>query len=371
MINLFRLFKDFNAFLKLNEEDKKLVLFLEKQEDIIYFDRFLTDLFKIFKQKIIILISNNNNLKYLEKLKYVEKVIYISDGLCRFLYFRLIKTKIFFLTTPDLGNSELKRSINDVKYFYVFHSIFSSHTIYNFKAFDNYDYILSVGPHHDKEIKASEKIFKGTKKAIIPFGYPRLIDLNEKYKYRKSNQQKKSVLIAPTWGESSITENCLEKIFQNLLNLNLNISFRPHPRSILEKYNFLKKMERKYHNYINFQYDITSTKFLNTVDILISDWSGFAFEFYFTTKKKIIFIDTPQKIRNINFSRFNIIPLEQKLRPEIGTILPIEKIEEIGQVIKKLVINVNKTFNKDQFIYDYKKNFTSIRSTIKNILKDG
>ena len=30
----------------------------------------------------------------------------------------------------------------------------------NSKAFDNYDYILTSGPHHDKEIKQNEKIAK-------------------------------------------------------------------------------------------------------------------------------------------------------------------------------------------------------------------
>ena len=31
--------------------------------------------------------------------------------------------------------------------------------LYNFKAFDNYDFILTAGPHHNNEIKKNEKVY--------------------------------------------------------------------------------------------------------------------------------------------------------------------------------------------------------------------
>ena len=141
---------------------------------------------------------------------YIKKVIYIGKGISRFLYFKLIDTKIFFITTPDLENSELKRSIYPVKYFYIFHSIVSLHSIYNHLAFSYYDYILTVGPHHDKEIATLEKKYFIFKKKILPFGYPRLIEMKKNYKFI-GNKIKKFVLIAPTWGEWSITNLCLEE----------------------------------------------------------------------------------------------------------------------------------------------------------------
>ena len=116
------------------------------------------------------------------------------------------------MTTPDLENSELKRSIHSVKYFYIFHSIASLHTIYNHLAFSYYDYILTVGPHHDKEMKAIEKKYFTYKKKIIPFGYPRLIEMKNNYKFKEGTKNK-TILIAPTWGQWSITNLCLEEFF--------------------------------------------------------------------------------------------------------------------------------------------------------------
>ena len=373
MKKFLRIIKDVYKYQNIKNEHMQIIVFLEKKSDINYFKRYLSDLYKFLKIKIIILCSEFLAINEFKHYDFENEYIYIGEGLPRFLYFKLIKAKIFLMTTPDLENSELKRSIHAVKYFYIFHSPVSSHAIYNHNAFKHYDYILSAGPHHCKEIKLVEKFYSNKKKFLIPFGYPRILDLKEEYlntslKFKKNNSQK-TILIAPTWGKSSITDNCIEIILKELIKENFRIIFRPHPISLDIKENFILKLKKEFIGKVFFELDVSNTLYLNDVDLLITDWSGFSIEFFLTTKKPTLFVDTPNKINNKNFSDIKLVPLEKKVRTEIGSIIKIDSIHKINIIInnlmKKKYIKI-----KDNYIYDYSQNYKKSLSIIKNILDD-
>jgi YidC/Oxa1 family membrane protein insertase len=374
MKKIIRLYKDFFKYKKINMNEKKITVFLEKQSDINYFDRFFDDLYKSLNIKIIIICSELVSLSDFKNQNYEKELIYIGDGFFRFLYFKLINTKIFFMTTPDLENSELKKSINPVKYFYVFHSPVSIHSIYNHNAFKYYDYILSSGVHHFNEIRYLEKFYKDKKKYIIPFGYPRILDLKEEYlslSYKNNqNSKKKNILIAPSWGKSSITENCLEEIFVELIKADLQIIFRPHPISLIQNRDIIINMKKKFSNKVLFELDVSNTIYLNEIDLLITDWSGFSIEFFLTTKKPTLFIDTPPKINNKNFSELKLESLEKKIRTEIGEVLDLGSISMIKSIIKKLLSKKFKPTSK-QYIYNYYENLPKTLDVISNILKEN
>lgn len=368
MENLINIINNFLIYYNINKKDKEIVLFLENSNDFIYFEKFLIDLYDHLKIKTLILISERRYNKNLKINNFVSNVIFIGDGFFRYLYFRLINTKVFFLTTPDLENSELKRSINHVNYFYIFHSIVSTHMIYNTKAFDNYDYILTVGTHHDKEIRTREKLYNLNKKVLLPLGYPRILKMQDEFYKRKNKRKKLTILIAPTWGKSSITDTCLEKILIILLRYDYQIIFRPHPRSLIEKTTFLNYIKEKYDNMISIQTDVKNTNFLYDIDFLISDWSGFALEFCITTNKNIIFIDTPPKINNKKFKHLKIEPIEKTIRNQIGTILDLNSIDKLGDLIGKLKKNKLRKY-KFKFLYDYFENRKFVFDQIKKLLK--
>ena len=373
MNKIFRLYKDFLKYRNISIADKKITVFLEKQSDINYFDRFFTDLYNFFKIKIIILCSECVNLSDFKNQNYEKELIYIGEGFFRFLYFKLINTKVFFMTTPDLENSELKKSINPVKYFYVFHSPVSTHSIYNHYAFKNYDYILQSGLHHFKELRYLEKFYKNKKKIILPFGYPRILDLKDEYQnlFNKNRKikTKKTILIAPSWGKSSITEYCLEDIFSELIKEDLQIIFRPHPISLIQNKDIITNLKKNFNNKVFFELDVSNTIYLNEIDLLITDWSGFSIEFFLTTKKPTLFIDTPPKINNKNFSELKIEPLEKKIRTEIGEVLDLSSINIINSKINKLLSKKFKPKSKE-YIYDYYKNLPETLKVISNILMD-
>ena len=116
-------------------------------------------------------------------------------------------------------------------------------------------------------------------KIVLPFGYPRILDLKKEYLDNsvnvKNKKTQKTILITPTWGSSSITETRLKNLFQQLVLKNHKIIYRPHPISLCENKNYILKMKKKFSDKIIFENDISKTNYLNYVDTLITDWSGF------------------------------------------------------------------------------------------------
>ena len=91
-------------------------------------------------------------------------------------------------------------------------------------------------------------------------------------------------------------------------------------------------------------------------------------EFFLTTKKPTLFIDTPPKINNKNFSDLDIEPLEKKIRTEIGEILDLSSIKMINCKINKLL---SKKFipTSKKYLYSYTDNLSKTLDIISKILK--
>ena len=98
----------------------------------------------------------------------------IGAGTARTMLFARLDCRHMVMTMPDLGNLWLKRSVHPVHYVYMFHSMNSTHTSYRKGAFDNYDTILCVGPHHVAEIRKAEEVYGLPPKELIEHGSVKL-----------------------------------------------------------------------------------------------------------------------------------------------------------------------------------------------------
>ena len=101
----------------------------------------------------------------------------IGNGTARTILFARMQCRRFVMTLPDLGNLWLKRSVHPVEYVYVFHSMNSTHTSYRRGAFDNFDTILCVGPHHVDEIRKAEEVYGLPAKRLVEHGSTKLDSL--------------------------------------------------------------------------------------------------------------------------------------------------------------------------------------------------
>ena len=160
------------------------------------------------------------------------------------------------MTLTDLETFHLKKSIHNVHYFYVFHSMVSTHRAYRENAFDAYDTILCVGKYQILEIREMEKKYKLNKKNLIEHGYGRLDNLIiESKKYKKNN---KKVIIAPTWGESSLIDRNLDMLINILILNDFIVTLRLHPMTIRYKPDLPDIINKKYSKTGKFFYDFDS-----------------------------------------------------------------------------------------------------------------
>ena len=133
----------------------------------------------------------------------------VGDGTARTILFARIDCAHFVMTLPDLDQLWLKRSQHPVHYVYLFHSMNSTHAAYREGAFDAYDTVLCVGPHHVAEIRATEARYGLPEKELVEHGSVKLDTVLAEVASRGTETTTggaRRVLVAPSWGECSLIE---------------------------------------------------------------------------------------------------------------------------------------------------------------------
>ena len=113
---------------------------------------------------------------------------------------------------------------------------------------------------------------------------------------------------------------------------------RPHPDTVRKFSNKYFKLKNKYKNKFVFEEKISNMNSLYKSSLMISDWSGAAFEFAFGLEKPVIFIDVPKKVNNPDYTLYKNIPIEISIRNKIGLVIPVEKIDFLLEEIEKFLI---------------------------------
>jgi YidC/Oxa1 family membrane protein insertase len=220
-----------------------------------------------------------------------------------------------------------------VKYVYIFHSLASTTAVYLRDAFRHYDYIFCAGPHQLLELRSYfDKVSQ--KPILVEHGYNK-IDKLVKQIPRERLLQKKTILIAPSWGPSSLNESDIEILIQELIK-DYRVIVRFHPMEIKKKKVFMNKIIMKFPD-TNFHNDTSNLDDLINSDLLITDWSGIAIEFGLGLRKPVISINYPQKVRNKDFVELEQITFENSIRKEIGIILEREQLWNIQDHVQKLI----------------------------------
>lgn len=260
------------------------------------------------------------------------EVVYCKDSLG--FVFPKLKADVMLMTMPDLQQFLFRRSASVREYVYVFHALVSTTQQYRAGAFDHYDSILLAGPHQEKEIREAEKISGLPRKNLVPYGYPLLQDLTLQAKTLPSQRQ---ILIAPSWYENGILQTCLPQLLDVLLAHNLPVIIRPHPEFRKRNRKGFAKLQDiiKKNPLLSIDNELSVWPTMLGSDFLITDRSGIAFEYAFVQKRKVIFIDTPLKIQNPDFARFENVPAENMFRNEIGICVQPDRLSSVDDALSK------------------------------------
>ena len=248
------------------------------------------------------------------------------------------------MTTPDLDTYHIKRSYvrRDAEYIYTPHDPMSVHMSFREGAMDHFDTVLCVGPQQIEEIRKTEEVYGLPGKTLVRCGYCLLDDMMADWAKRekKPSDGRKRILIAPSWNEDNILDSCADELIRNLLRDGRKITVRPHPEYVKRfgaKLNALMdRWKEQRGEQLVFETDFSSNESLYEADILITDWSGIAYEYSYTTGKPTLFINTKMKCPNPNWEKIGITPLEISLRDQIGRSLDKDSLDRAEEVIAEM-----------------------------------
>lgn len=277
---------------KINDQKIPIAIHCENKRYWNIFEPIL-DEFEKKQQKIVYLTSSEDDPVFKKDYKYITAE-YIGEGNKAFSRLNLLNASVLFSTTPSLDVFQWKRSKNVDCYIHIMHAA-KDITMYRMYGTDHYDAFILSGELQVKQIRQLEEL-RGIKPRDYEIcGVPYLDEM----KKRVDNADpvpphERTVLLAPSWGESGILSRFGDKLIDSLISTGYKIIVRPHPQSFASEKDMLERLMSKYNDPSKVEWNKDTDNFdvLMRSDILISDYSGVMFEFAMVFDKPIIYTDT-------------------------------------------------------------------------------
>lgn len=257
-------------------------------------------------------------------------------------------------TTPGLDVYQWKRSRNAKWYVHVMHGIYDV-TSYRMFGLDYYDAVLVTGQFQMDQIRRLEQSRNDPAKEIEIVGLTYLDTM--KARYEASEQEKNdrlTILLAPSWGESSILCRYGADIIESLLKTGYRLIIRPHPQSMTSDKEIIEPLMKQFHDDDNISWNFDDDNFdvLSRSDLMISDFSGVFFDYAFVFGRPVIYADT-----SFDKAPYDAAWLDEpmwvfEVLPRIGMPLKREDFGRMKEVIDQAVESE-----------DLKKNLEEIRDS--------
>ena len=318
----------------LQSEPRSVVFFAEDASDWLHIGP-LADHLETLGCSVLRLTADPN-----DSIITTKSGIHIGGTLAATQLFLRLPPCVVVMTMTDLGTYHLKRSVHDVHYVYVFHSLLSTHRAYRANAFDSYDSILCATPYHVAELEKAATIRDIRPQTLYNTGYCRLDELISKSStVPTSSSGIPRVLVAPTWGPSSLIEFGIDRIIRNLLDSSIQVVLRFHPMSVRHQTDIYHKYVSVFGDNPLFGLDrsYASSAVLFESDLVLSDWSGAAHEFALGLLRPAIFVDTPQKAHNDIYPELDIECYEDVVREDLGALVGVHQVDSLPDVVTSLI----------------------------------
>lgn len=334
---------------KFKKAKKNLVFYSEASGFYKYYKGMIDYVLNNSKIKVHYLTSDINDQVF--KINHPNFIPYYCGPKKLITVLMELDCKVAVFTMPDLHKYQYKRSIvnKNIEYVYVHHGFNSLTLTIKRNSLDYFDTVFCFGKHYNDEIRAMESFYGSKEKKLVDTGYDLYHQL--KLKYVPQQNEKETIMIAPSWQKDNILETCIDDIMKYLDREKYKVLIRPHPEFIKR---FPKKVEllrKKFGDALQLDF---STDILSA-DIIISDWSSVAWEFSYATNKPALFIETPMKIMNPDWDKFGLTPLEISIRDKIGKTIKPEEICNINEALDEIKKITNQQEIIDNMMYDNEK----------------
>ena len=277
-----------------------------------------------------------------EDYKYVE-ASFIGEGNRAFSKLNIMNASVVLATTPGLDVLQWKRSKNVDWYVHILHQPGDT-TFYRMFGIDHYDAVLISGEYEEKQIRDIEALRDLPAREVCLTGITYLDTMKARYDSVRASDEKsagcvKTVLLAPTWGETAILSRFGERIIKALINTGYNIIIRPHPQSFSSEKELMDDLQSKFleSDKLHWNRDNDNFDVLRSSDIMITDFSGVMFDYALIFDRPFIYADI-----GFNKDPYDAAWLDEemwtlRILPYIGIPLKEEDFDGIKDVIDRVI----------------------------------
>ena len=294
--------------------------------------------------------------------------LFIGDSQFSFISLNYLEARILVMTTPQIDVMHLKRS-KDVDYFV--HLIHSPIDVFKYRpfSFDLFDCIMCSGQYQIDHLRMIEEARSLPPKNLLMTGLVYFDELLKSKKVTKPKNKQKTILVAPTWGRSSLLNKVGFKPLQLLIDAGFKVILRPHPQSFASDVELIKEIESKcdQSDAITIDKSQSAQKSMERADVMVSDVSGIIFDFAFIYEKPVVtfsaILDESKllEITKVNDTRKDedkVQIWEVEKKSDISTEINIAQVDNLPGIVNQalssdFVGNIRKLRDESIFNYGY------------------
>ena len=260
---------------------------------------------------------------------------FAGEGNKAFARMNFIRADIVLSSTPGVDVYQWKRSRDAKWYVHIIHAP-NDVTRYRMFGLDYFDAVLVSGEYQVRQIRGLEKARELPEKEVVLVGLPQLDYMREKLLNNPPpKKNRRTVLLAPSWGASSIFNRYGERLIRPLIATGCHLIIRPHPQSVTSEKELIERLQEQFPASAELEWNFDNDNFdvLNRADILISDFSGVMFDFTLVFGKPIIYADVSFDKRPYDASWLDEEMWTLTVLERLGRQLTPENAENIGELI--------------------------------------
>ncbi len=274
-----------------------------------------------------------------EDYKHV-KCEFIGSGNKAFARLNFAKAGTLLATTPGLDVYQWKRSADVDRYVHIFHSTGDA-ALYRMFGLDYYDAVLLTGSIQETNIRNMEKLRDIKKKELVYVGSAYMDAMKKRLEDAgRVENEKINVLVASSWGKSSVLSRFGAKLIRTLLDrTDYNVIVRPHPQSFVSEISLMESLMKEFPESDRLKWNRDNDNFdvLNRADVMITDFSSVIFDYALVFDKPVLCADT-----SFDLSPYDAWWLDEAgvyrfdAHKRLGKTLKEDELDDIGNIIKEL-----------------------------------
>lgn len=211
------------------------------------------------------------------------------------------------------------------------HSLVSLHMIYAGDSFDGYDTLFACGEHQVREFERLSELRGLPGRSAPAVGYGKLDLLGP----RLAPLEPRHVLIGPSWGEQNILNTIGPDLVEGLLALGCRVTVRPHPMFEQTGNAAWVAMRERFAGRDGFTAEspFDGDRALLRAGVLVTDYSGIAFEYATLRRRRCVFVDVAKKVLNPAWPELGLEPVEIGLRAALGPVVSPDAAQALEAVL--------------------------------------